>query len=195
MSINTEELYKHFLNYFKLFSKVAPKNMVDYVGGEAGMPNAMASSFESCIEFSKIIDNPNAKILSSGAGVSSWMIRKLFKNVYDTDPDLEYLKVVKNICEIGGLSGDNFIEIPKGDLPLNDKYDYCYYDYGNIERMPYLKKHIEATKIALYIDDTDTRKDCSEYRNYVYKNFSNHKLIDCVEATDVYGRWGIILIK
>lgn len=184
-----EDYYDHYLEYFKLFQKNAPKYMVDYVGGN-GLPNGMASSLESCIEFAKIVKDKNAIILNAGAGASSWVLRKIFPNVICTDPDPTYLKVVQNICELGGLSTENFTI--DNEIPMAD---YCYYDYGNIERMPFLKKHVEATKIALYIDDSDDRPECTEYRQFVLSNFSNYKLSDCREARDSYGRWGIILKK
>jgi hypothetical protein len=155
----------------------------------------MASSLESCIEFAKIVKDKNALILNAGAGASSWVLRKIFPNVICTDPDPSYLEVVKNICQIGGLNTENFTTIPSGETPLPFRVDYCYYDYGNIERMPFLQKHIEATKIALYIDDSDDRPECSEYRNFVITNFGKYNLSDCREAKDQYGRWGIILKK
>lgn len=195
MEIVYEDYLEHFLEYFKIFEKNAPKYMVDYIGGH-GLPNGMASSLESCIEFAKIVKDKNARILNAGAGASSWVLRKIFPNVICTDPDEEYLDVVKKICEIGGLSTDNFTTIPPiENEPLPFSVDYCYYDYGNWQRMPFLKNHIEATKKALYIDDTDDRPECSEYRNFVLTNFSKYNLSDCREAKDSYGRWGIILMK
>lgn len=147
----------------------------------------MASSYESILAFAELIgDDKEAVILNAGAGASSWVLRKMFPNVICADPDLNYLQVVRDICEIGELSTDNFTNKL---MPC----DYCLYDYGNKKRIPNLKKAIELTRKALYIDDCDTRPECKELRDYVYSLGLN--VTDCKEACDEYGRWGVILLK
>jgi len=188
------QLEQHYLKYFQLFSVHAPIEMVNYVGGQNGLPNGMASSLECCIEFSKIA-TPDSVILNAGAGASSFVLRKLFPNVICTDPDKDYLEAVKRICGLAGLSTENFIAIESEADVLKLKADYTLYDFGNIQRMPYLKNHIEITAKALYIDDTDDRADCVEYRNFVFSNFRQYSITDCREAMDSYGRWGVILRK
>lgn len=193
MNITTEIRY-WYNKYFEIFRDNAPKQMVYYGGYQHGKPTGMASSLESIIAFSELVEDENAIILNAGAGASSWVLRKLFKNVICTDPNLEYLEVVKSICSLGGLSTENFTD----DLYSFKKFDYCYYDYGNIERMPALYMFISLTRYKMYIDDTDTRPDCKEYRDYVYElmdaRFDGKYLIeDCRQAIDEYGRWGTIL--
>lgn len=192
-TINIDEMRKWYRLYFQMFKAHAPKHMVEWGGYQLGEPTGMASSFESVMEFAKIIENRQSVILNAGAGASSWMLRKIFPNVICTDPSNEYLQVVLQMCSMGGLSNTNFI----AGLDQCPDCDYCYYDYGNIERMPSLDMAVKKTKYALYVDDTDTRDDCAEYRQFAYgyavKN--NLKIRDCQEACDEYGRWGVFLLK
>lgn len=179
-------MLEHYLKYFQLFRDHAPREMVLWGGYTTGEPTAMASSLESILEFAKLVHDPDAVILDAGAGASSFMLRKLFPNVISTDPSKEYLEVVKKICGLEGLSTDNFVT---GIVPC----DYCYYDYGNLERIPNFLKAVERTTYKLYADDTDTRPECKEYRDYVYSLGLNVQ--DCVAAKDEYGRWGVIVTK
>jgi hypothetical protein len=188
------ELYEKHLLYFRLFSQHAPIGMVEYVGGRNGLPNGMASSFECLMAF-KDLATTDSKILNAGAGASSFVLRHIFPNIVCTDPDRDYLEAVKDICFLAGLNTDNFIAIEKQSEVLKLNSDYTLYDFGNHQRMPFLENHIKITKHALYIDDTDDRADCLEYRNFVQNNFSQYKLTDARFACDSYGRWGIILSK
>lgn len=178
---------QYYRKYFKLFRDTAPQHMIIWGGYQRGEPTGMASSLESIMEFAKLVKDPDAVILNAGAGASSFVLRKLFKNVICTDPDHNYLKVVKSICEMEGLSTDNFLA---NQIPEND---YCYYDYGNLERIPRLMDAIQATRKALYVDDCDTRPECKEFRDYVYSLGWDVK--DCPEAIDEYGRWGVIITR
>lgn len=188
-----DELRDWYNQYFKMFRDNAPKHMVEWGGYQLGLPTGMASSFESIIEFAKIVHNEKCPIINAGAGASSWLLRKMFPHVICTDPDKEYLEVVKNICKLGGLDEIMFIHY----LDRCPDCDYCYYDYGNIERMGMLNEAVFRTHYALYVDDTDTRPDCKEYRDYVYTyaGIKNLGIKDCKEAIDEYGRWGVILTK
>ena len=184
---NHNEMKEHYLKYFRLFKDNAPSQMVEWGGYQKGEPTGMASSLECCLAFASIVKDKEAVILNAGAGASSFVLRKLFKNVICTDPDPEYLEVVKKICALDGLNTDNFIA---NALP---KCDYCLYDYGNIVRIPMMMTAIENTKYGLYIDDCDTRLECKEMRDYVYNLGMNVR--DCADAVDEYGRWGVILEK
>lgn len=179
------EIEAHYRQYFKLFREFAPDHMVKWGGYQSGEPTGMASSLECILEFAKLVKEPDAVILNAGAGASSWVLRKLFKNVHCIDPDLHYLLVVQDICRRGGLSYNNF---GTGNFI---ECDYCLYDYGNLERIPDMQKAIDCTRKALYIDDCDTRTECKEMRDYVYSLGLN--VTDCEAAKDQFGRWGVIL--
>jgi hypothetical protein len=183
-----------FNQYFREFRDMAPEDMVQWGGYQAGLPTGMASSLESCLAFAKLVKRKDAVILNAGAGASSWVLRKMFKKVICTDPDERYLEVVKNICAKGGLDVSNFI-VGIQNVP---HCDYCYYDYGNIVRIPTLDSAVKLTKHKLYVDDTDDRECCKEYRDFIYdyaaKN-DNLTIEDCIDAKDEHGRWGVILSK
>jgi len=179
-------MLEQYRRYFQLFRDNAPHHMIIWGGYQRGEPTGMASSLESILEFAKLVKDPDAVILNAGAGASSFILRQMFKNVICTDPDLKYLMVVKDICAKAGLNTNNFM------TGISD-CDYCYYDYGNIERIPMMPRFIDATKHALYVDDCDTRAECKQMRDYVYSLGLNVK--DCEAAKDEYGRWGVIIQK
>lgn len=189
---NIAEFRPWYFKYFELFRDNAPKEMVEWGGYQRGLPTGMASSLESMIAFANLVKDKDALILNAGAGASSWVLRKIFKNVVCTDPDASYLQVVKDICS-KELNIDNFI-VGLENVPV---CDYTYYDYGNSVRMPSLKLGMSKTKILAYVDDTDDRDCCKDERAFVY-NFAateKYRIADCREAIDEYGRWGVILEK
>ncbi len=193
MTYKINDNYSWFCEYFRMFRDNAPAAMVEWGGYQQGLPTGMASSLESMIAFANKVNDENATILNAGAGASSWVLRKLFKNVICTDPDVEYLDVVKNICVSGGISGENFI----AGLENVPVCDYTYYDYGNSVRMPCLSLGIDKTKILAYVDDTDDRECCKSERAFVY-NFAktnDFHIADCLDAKDEYGRWGVFIFK
>ena len=195
MDINIEDYREHYLEYFRLFRDHAPSDMVKWGGYQDGLPTGMASSLECCIEFAKLAKDENTTILNAGSGASSWVLRKIFKNVIDTDCDEGYLNAVKKVCEIGGLNTDNFI-LGIENCP---ECDNVLWDYGNKERIPLMKLGISKAKNYVYVDDADTRPDCKELRDYVYELAIAHAeefyTDDCEAACDEYGRWGVIIGK
>lgn len=184
----------HFEKYFKLFKIMAPKKFVSYGGYDTGLPNGTASSLESLIFFANLVKDENAIIVNAGAGVSSFVLRKIFKNVICTDDNQEYLDVVKRICLTQKLNTDGFIY----NIANIPECDYMFYDYGEFAvRMPNLHFAISKTKKIMYADDGDDRENgAPSYRIMlhevpsIFKDFTSR---DCKEAIDVYGRWGILL--
>jgi len=175
-----EEYYKE---YFKLFRDKAPKNMVEWGGYQKGEPTGMASSYESCMAFYEYIKDKNSSLLDAGAGVSTWMFRKLLKNVTSTDPDKDYLKVVKDI-----VGGDLYIT----GIENCSEYDYVYWDYGNWQRIPTMHIGLNKCKKGMYIDDCHDR-EVLEYATKLAES-NNCKIIQ-TNSLDNYGRYGIILEK
>lgn len=177
------DLKEYYKNYFKLFRDNAPKHMVEWGGYQKGEPTGMASSYESCVSFSEYISDKNASILDAGAGVSSWMLRKMFPNTTSTDPDLEYLNVVKSI--VGGI---NYIHL----IENCTTYDYVFWDYGNWQRIPMMQQGFNKCKYAMYIDDCHDN-EVLQYATTLAKN-NNCKIVN-VNTLDEYGRWGLIIEK
>jgi hypothetical protein len=183
-----------YLEYFQRFKAIAPPRMLEYGGYFTGKPSAMASSLESLIAFGNRVEDPTAVILDAGAGASTWVLRKMFPNVISTDPDEEYLAVVRKVCETGGLDTSRFVSNMLGN-PFD--VGYTYYDYGNAERQPNMLFAILGTRKLIYLDDTDDRPDCAKDRAHIYKLAADLgvKIEDCREANDQYGRWGVIITK
>jgi hypothetical protein len=182
-----------FLDYFRRFKEIAPPRMLEYGGYFTGKPSAMASSLESLIAFANRVENPeDSVILDAGAGASSWILRSLFPHVVSTDPDAEYLEVVKKVCASQHLNTEGFIPLLEN---VHCTVDYTYYDYGNAERQPNMRNAIALTRVLIYLDDTDDRPDCAKDRAHIYKLASDLglKIEDCREANDQYGRWGVII--
>lgn len=157
--------------------------MVEWGGYQKGEPTGMASSYESCMSFYDHIVDKDSTLLDAGAGVSTWMFRKLLKNVTSTDPDKEYLEAVQKI-----VGGDSYIF----SIDNCSVYDYVYWDYGNWQRIPMMHIGFDKCKRAMYIDDCHD-KEVLDYATELAEQ-NNCKIIQ-TNSLDSYGRYGIILEK
>jgi hypothetical protein len=190
-----KEDYDEWFNlYFKVFKEHAPKEYIEYGGYDTGLPNGTACSLESIISFANKIE-PNSTILNCGAGASSWLLRKMFNNVICTDPDEGYLQFISKLCKTYDLpaSEDSFIL----GLKNAPDCDYLYYDYGLAERLDDFPLAMQKTKKMIYVDDTDDRQFTAlpGFRKIVYDFADNKgfKVSDCRDATDIYGRFGVVV--
>jgi hypothetical protein len=172
-----------FLQYFIDFKNKAPKEFVEYGGYSTGVPNGMASSLESCLALYDYIEDKNSTVLNAGAGASSAVLRALLPNVTCTDPDKDYLDVVKNI-----VGGDNYIY----NLGYCDYSDYVYWDYGNWQRRPLLDVGLHLAKKAMYVDDCHD-PDVLSYVKYLV-NLHGYRLVP-TNSMDSIGRFGYIIDK
>ena len=175
------EYIEYYNEYFKIFRDKAPREMVEWGGYQLGEPTGMASSYESCMAFFNYIKNKDVSILDAGAGVSTWMFRKLFKNVISTDPDGEYLKAVKDI-----VGGENYIQGIE-NCPV---CDYVYWDYGNSVRIPLMELGLNKCRYGMYIDDCHDNEVLTFAKNLAIKN--NLEIIE-LDTLDNFGRWGILI--
>jgi hypothetical protein len=194
MSFTKTTFDEWYREYFRRFKEIAPPRMLEFGGYFKGEPSPMASSLESLVAFANRVEDPNALILDAGAGASTWVLRKMFPKVISTDPDAEYLSVVRQVCASGGLDTSGFFTEMMGN-PF--EVDYTYYDYGGAERVPNMLFAILGTRKLIYLDDTDDRPDCARDRAYIYDLAAKMglKIEDCREANDQYGRWGVIITK
>jgi hypothetical protein len=175
-------LSDYYCQYFRDFRDKAPKEYLTYGGYFTGLPNAQASSFESCEAFVRMIGEKET-LLNAGAGASSWIFRKLLKNVYCTDPDKGYLEAVKYV-----VGGDNYIHT----IDKCPEVDYVYWDYGNAERVPNLSKAYSLARKAMYVDDCHDvyLADCVRKLGVE----TNSKVVGPV-GLDSHGRFGLVLIR
>jgi hypothetical protein len=175
-------MIEFYRQYFKNFRDKAPKEYLPYGGYFTGEPNPMASSLESCQALASLVGQDET-LLNAGAGASSWVFRKLLKNVVCTDPDQGYLEAVKLV-----VGGENYIH----GIDSCPEVDYVYWDYGNSERVPMLQKGYSLARKAMYVDD------CHDpvVLDTVYRlaRLTNSKVSDLL-GHDSYGRFGVIISR
>ena len=190
-----EDYIEYYTLYFKEFNRLAVGECAD-LSYNQDEPNGTSSSLESIIAYANYINDKHATILNAGAGASSWMLRKLFRSVVCIDPNERYLQLVQKVCNENNVSSDRFYHSFDG-IKTTKKYDCVYFDYGNIERLPYLGSAIDIAIKSCYVDDTDCRDECKPYREHVYDlcKAMNLKCFDCTEALDKHGRFGVIIEK
>lgn len=192
--IQVDEYLDFYNEYFKEFHRVAVGKWAHLSYGH-DKPNDTCSSLESCVAYVNFINEfarNERSLLNAGAGASSWMFRQLLKtDVACCDPVVEYLGLVKEVCR------DTRGEFNLGFNVSWKFVDHIYFDYGSIERLPYLGKAIDMARKSIYVDDVDTRPGCLPYRDHVIALCKEMglKWIDCKEALDKNGRWGIIILK
>jgi hypothetical protein len=198
-----------YVNFFDAFWHVASQAHKDYGGGD-GKPNGMAASFEGLLAFKDAVkshfkdaDLSTTSILDAGAGASSMLLRNWFKTVITCELDKTYLEdvyktgiVLSAKHNLPALIAGHWLECyPDFDV------DCCFFDYGShVDRMAYLHAAMLRTRRLIYVDDTDTRPECAEFRTFVQgmvRRISNGAWTfrDCTEAEDEYGRWGMLLTR
>jgi len=197
ITLNDDGLEPAFRLWFREFARVALEPYRSYGGYGDGEPNGTACSLEAIRAFARLIDDPNAVVLNAGAGASSFLLRKLFRNVVCVDIDPSYLDTVRRICVNHGLSGDGFIV----GLENAPDADYTLFDYGEIvpdARIHYYALAYRKTRAAIYYDDADDRPHgFPRYRRLLLEFAASQGVLatDCRAAMDAYGRWGVVLRK
>lgn len=201
--LKIEDYRDHYNQYFVEFNRLAVGEYADLSYG-SDKPNPTASSLESIIAYANYIFNENSgtsvtKLLNAGAGASSFMFREIFNGVMCIDSHSKYLELVEKVCktqQAGNWSiksgfGNSFASVQ------NRRFDHVYFDYGDIERLPFLGYAIELATKSVYVDDSDCRDECMPYRNHVIDlcKAMGLKYFDCLDAKDEHGRWGIIIEK
>lgn len=197
MPYKIEDYREYYNEYFKQFNIWAVDHFADLSYGSY-TPNATASSLESIIAYANYIGKVTGEmpILNAGAGASSWMLRKIFKQVSCVEPHGRYLSLVREVLCQNALYYNNMYHGMEA-IRFTSYYDHVYYDYGDIERIPYLGLAIDIARKSIYVDDSDCRDDCRPYRQHVIDLCAAKglKWFDCLEAKDEHNRWGIIIEK
>lgn len=197
---------ERYAEYFQRFNQLAVGEFADLTYGN-DQPNDTASSLESIIAYWNYIEKTGVDnsigsqhILNAGAGASSWMFRSLAMGtkyiVSCCDPHERYLVLVREVC--GGIEGSLNIWFHEGMPRLPQRqYNHVYYDYGTIERIPYLGLAIDMAMQSVYVDDVGLKQGAYSYREIVIKLCEAKKLrwFDCEESLDSSNRAGIIIEK
>ncbi|HEY2899209.1 MAG TPA: hypothetical protein VGL59_01450 [Polyangia bacterium] len=186
-----------FRLWFRAFAARAPEPYRSYGGYGDGLPNGTACSLEAIRVFASLVGDPDAVILNAGAGVSSFLLRRLFRNVVCVDSDPTYLNIVRDLCVGHGLSGDGFI----AGLENAPDADFTFFDYGAIteqERLGYYAMAYRKTRRAVYCDDADDRPHGFPLLRQRLIDFAAAQgvaAVDRRDAIDRYGRWGVVVPK
>jgi len=162
---------------------MAPEEMVQWGGYQTGEPTGMASSLESCLCFYDAIDAKESTLLDAGAGASTWIFRKLLKNVTSTDPDQNYLRIVESI-----VGGESYV----AGIENCQTHDYVYWDYGhgNSIRTQLMDIGLSKCKIAMYVDDCHDHEINSYMQSLASRNNCN---VIYPKSLDTFGRFGAIV--
>jgi hypothetical protein len=189
-----DDIYR---TWFREFARVAPEPYRSYGGYGDGEPNGTACSVQAIRAFARLVDEPDAVVLNAGAGASSFLLRRLFRNVVCVDNDRSYLDVVRRICVDNGLNGDGFF-VGLHDAP---DADYTFFDYGELTPQCPARDYALAyrkTRVAVYFDDADDRPHAFPQYRRLLLDFAAAQGVtaeDCRAATDAYGRWGVVVRK
>ncbi|MBV8252052.1 MAG: hypothetical protein JO154_05545 [Chitinophaga sp.] len=132
-----------------------------------------------------------ATVLDAGSGLSSLVFHAVHEKVTTIDDNGHWSEKTVGIIQ-------SRLNKTIGITPLNDdifaqRFDFTFYDYGDIETRIYCFKTILAlTNDLIYLDDFHV----GFYRDYIYSRAKRFTIIDLEEATkDEFGRYGAVLIK
>lgn len=140
----------------------------------------MGASMESLQTFINYVHNYQATINDAGAGCSTYVLNEYFANVTSYDPDVNYLGKLKRL----------FKYTPSTEIK---EADFTFYDYGNVERVPYMETFLNATRIGMYIDDAHDWMVMDEVNRLIKKY--KHKIITFDTDKDIQGRYGLMILK
>ncbi|WP_207513688.1 hypothetical protein [Longitalea luteola] len=156
--------------------------------GEGQRP--MAASVESLTFCANLIESEKVEnILDSGSGLSSAFFHSKFSNVRTVDHDPYWANKTSSFISSHVNKHINIDSI----LQLTDqRFDFVFYDYGDMEtRIYYFKHALALCNRFLYVDDMHV----NFYNAYVKSRAKKHQLEIIPETTDQYGRYGALIIK
>lgn len=167
------------------------KSVVDkYFEQFAPHQKSMAASLQSLQYCEKLINSTSCKtILDSGSGVSSVFFHSRYDNIITVDHDPKWAKTTKEFIS-GNLKKN--IQIKAIETVKDKKFDFVFYDYGDIEsRIYYFKNILDMTTKYLYIDDMHI----PFFKDYILSRAKGYKLKFLPETLDEFGRFGALLLK
>lgn len=171
--MNLTELYNRYYSNFGDFQKSMGASLV---------------SLEYCFQlFEKWAPN---SVLDAGSGLSSMAFHSFHNNVTTIDDDPAWSCKTKEILEVVLKSDIVILPITK---ILRNKFDFVFYDYGDIEtRIYYFETALHLCNYAIYLDDYHI----SFYRDYISSRIKGIEIVNLKDKTlDEFGRYGALLIK
>jgi hypothetical protein len=166
-------------------------NIIDKYFSEFGEEQRpMAASVESLTFCANLIESEDVQhILDSGSGLSSAFFHSKFTNVRTVDHDPYWAGKTSAFIS---LHMNKQIVIDSIPQLTDQRFDFVFYDYGNMEtRIFYFKQALELCSRFLYVDDMHV----NFYNDYVKSRARKHHLNIIPETKDQYGRYGALIIK
>lgn len=171
--MNLTELHHRYYSYFDEYQKTMGASFI---------------AIDYCLQLLEKI--PQVSILDAGSGFSSLAFHTTHENVTSIDDNSDWTKRTKDI-----LNSELKKIIPIRSITniLNRKFDFVFYDYGNIEtRIYYFKTILHLCSTVIYLDDFHV----SFYRDYIFSRAKQFEVISLKDKTfDEFGRYGALLIK
>ncbi len=153
---------------------------------------AMASSpisLEYCVGLLKKFSP--ASVLDAGSGLSSLVFHATHENVTTVDDNSHWSEKTEGIIQ--SQLNKTIAITPLNEDIFTQRFDFTFYDYGDIETRIYCFKTILAlTNDLVYLDDFHV----GFYRDYIYSRAKKFTIIDLEQETkDEFGRYGALLIR
>jgi hypothetical protein len=150
----------------------------------------MAASYQSLLFCGELIRSENiTTILDAGSGLSSVYFHLKFDNVLSVDDDAGWAD--KTRAFVSDNINKSIVINPLTSVK-DEKFDFVFYDYGNIEtRIYYFLTALEMSRRFFYIDDVHV----SYYREYIHAKCKKYNLKFLPATMDQYGRYGALIIK
>lgn len=152
---------------------------------------SMRASFAAINYCFDLIDklSPDS-ILDAGSGFSSMAFHSVHDYVTTIDDDPNWARQTAEI--LNSELKKNIVITPVTKI-LDRKFDFVFYDYGDIEtRIYYFETILHLCNTIIYLDDYHV----SFYRDYIYSRAKQFEVISLEDKTlDEFGRYGALLIK
>jgi hypothetical protein len=171
--MNLSKLHQKYYSYFDDYQKSMGASFI---------------SIDYCMHFLNKLKP--VSILDAGSGFSSIAFHSICQNVTTVDDDQDWGK--KTIEILNSELKKNIVIKPLTKI-LDKKFDFVFYDYGDIEtRIYYFETVLHLCTGIIYLDDFHV----SFYRDYISSRAKNFEIKNLEDKTgDEFGRYGALLIK
>jgi predicted O-methyltransferase YrrM len=209
--MNNFENFKNIRNELMLKNESYMSNYLSFFNQSLGN----ASSLEQCVLLEHIIQNSDFEyILDTGAGISSFFIRKSKKTsqtIHTYETKIEWVNIVKKYLTMHELNSDHVFHVFDQNNKLKDefindsqKYDFIYHDMGcieeRIENLLYIERKLKKGGY-IFLDDMhfgfNVNDECNLLKSTLeYFDNTGYEFIDIKDITlDGFGRFAHLYKK
>jgi len=129
-------------------------------------------------------------ILDLGSGISTVLFADKFQQLTSVDTDASWAH--KTTAMIKMLLHKDITVLHGIDKLEQQKFDFIFYDYGNLEdRIFNFPKVMALEAKYIYLDDMHILP----YRYYVESKLKKERLVFLPETIDDFGRFGALIVK